>query len=145
MIWKTTERVQTTDALFLNPRPEITDLMEAFAQKPRAFMDCEYAFGQDWSVVLAARLNDEIILPRLENSIALYTAYPGIRLPVGVILNMPENAARDYAKDIRSKHAINDEDLIIIPETDVAQPASDLYIVKAWIHIHQIHLQTADV
>ena len=139
MIWKAADRVQTASALFLSPRPDLNKLLADFALKPKTFLNCGYAAGKDWAVVFAASQKGEWVLPRLPGSRALYLAYDGIYLPLGVSLDMPACAAKDYIRDIQVRHVPNGQDVIIIPELERSEPAADLYIINAQVPLG--HLQ----
>ncbi len=134
MIWIFGERVQSADALLFDRRPQSSDLLAQFKTKPRAFLDCDYAFGEDWAAVFATPIDGEAMLPNLSGSQPLYKAYDRIYLPVGVTLGMGPTAASDYLQVLLETHAPLHQDVIILPADNKDHPKdhpeADLYIIE---------------
>ncbi len=155
MTWKRIERVQTPDALFLRgTEDELTPVLDhvcALPKKSVLYSDLELAQGQsfdeDWFVVFGAdphndlNKNQNIILPKLENALSLYTFEPGCWFPVGVGLDMPEHVQSVFVESIRNQHDLPAVPLVIIPKftpADNTTIAADVYQIKQRLQLSRL-------
>ncbi len=130
MIWVNGERVQTADALLFDQRPQSSELLAHFKAKPKAFLDCDYAFGENWAALFANTIDGEAILPNLPNTRPIYQAYERIFLPVGVSLSLSKTAAFDYLQAILDRHVPQHQDVIIVPDNRTDAPQAALYVIE---------------
>ena len=163
MAWKRIERIQTPDALFLHgTEAELTPILDhvrALPLKSVLYSGLELAqghiqnMGQDvdvnWLAVFGTPMqaDGDIVLPRLETALSLYTFEPDCWLPVGVGLDMPEHVQQVFIESMRNQHDLGSWPIIIIPKFKPGNNvtlSADIYRIKERVQLARLAMSSQD-
>jgi hypothetical protein len=141
MHWRRTAAVQPVGALIALGADAPVRILAAMAAKSTLFAVCPFAQGADWIVVLAATDagsdSAEGLLPRLDGTTPLYESTPGLWLPVGTALDVPDHAAEAVTDALLQRHGVT-RPAVVIPRfrgSEEAARQADLYVLENMLPI----------
>jgi hypothetical protein len=130
MRWRRVEPLQDVSALLMTGAEAPRRLAGAMAAKPALLRALPVAFGEDWAAIFASpAIEEDALLPRLADTMALYEAVAGIWLPVGVVPAIPDHAKAAVLRAMLEREGVAAPAILVPRAPGGKDAAADLYVI----------------